>query len=233
MPAATIRSLRRCSAGRWRCARSRGLGRVEPIGKVLVAYAARTAPPLLDGDGRNSPFTAALLHNIETPGLEITFLFRSVRDDVIEATKREQQPFVYGSLSQGDLSCGTTVFGQSSEHEAGSYWAGGGRYDIAGDAYRRPSIPCWSAPGRSWCRMIGGCRAGSGGSWAMVPTFHVEGRRPTPWHEGTISAMNGHWSIHAKRGLAGYIDGGSYEIRDTTAVITGKFGTGHWKRSLQ
>ena len=45
--------------------------------------------------------------------------------------------------------------------------------------------------------------------------------------------MNGHWSIHAKRGLAGYIDGGSYEIRDTTAVITGKLGTGQWKRSLQ
>jgi hypothetical protein len=31
----------------------------------------------------------------------------------------------------------------------------------------------------------------------------------------------------------GYADAGSYEVRDTTAVITGRLGTGYWKRSLQ
>ena len=62
----------------------------------LVAYAARDGATALDG--RNSPFTTALLHNIETPGVEITFMFRNVRDDVMEATRNEQQPFVYGSL---------------------------------------------------------------------------------------------------------------------------------------
>jgi hypothetical protein len=45
--------------------------------------------------------------------------------------------------------------------------------------------------------------------------------------------MNGHWSLHASRGLNGHADGGSYEVRDATAVITGKLGTGYWKRSLQ
>ena len=67
---------------------------------MLVAYAARDGTTALDGDGRNSPFTAALLHNIETPGVEVTFMFRNVRDDVMEATRNEQQPFVYGSLSR-------------------------------------------------------------------------------------------------------------------------------------
>ena len=43
----------------------------------------RTARSRADGDGRNSPFTAALLRHIETPGLEINFLFRNVRDDVM------------------------------------------------------------------------------------------------------------------------------------------------------
>jgi hypothetical protein len=66
----------------------------------LVAYAARDGTTDNDGDGRNSPFTTALLRNIETPGLEISFLFRNVRDEVMSATKREQQPFVYGSLSK-------------------------------------------------------------------------------------------------------------------------------------
>jgi uncharacterized caspase-like protein len=78
---------------------ARGLAQVEPSGNVLVAYAARGGTLAADGDGRNSPFTTALLRHIETPGLEINFLFRNVRDDVIKATKGEQQPFVYGSLS--------------------------------------------------------------------------------------------------------------------------------------
>jgi hypothetical protein len=79
---------------------SRGLVGIEPSGNVLVAYAAKEGTTAADGAGRNSPFTASLLKHLETPGLEVNFLFRNVRDDVINATKRQQQPFVYGSLSK-------------------------------------------------------------------------------------------------------------------------------------
>jgi uncharacterized caspase-like protein len=79
---------------------ARGLAQVEPTGNMLVAFAAKDGTLAADGTGRNSPFTAALLNHIETPGLEINFLFRSVRDDVIRATNRQQHPFVYGSLSK-------------------------------------------------------------------------------------------------------------------------------------
>jgi len=82
---------------------TRGLAPTEPSDNVLIAYAARDGTTASDGDGRNSPFTTALLRHIETPGLEITFLFRRVRDDVMTATKREQQPFVYGSLSKEEI----------------------------------------------------------------------------------------------------------------------------------
>jgi uncharacterized caspase-like protein len=78
----------------------RGLGRIEPVANVLVAYAAKDGTTVADGNGRNSPFTAALLNHLETPGLEISFLFRNVREEVIAATRRQQQPFVYGSLSK-------------------------------------------------------------------------------------------------------------------------------------
>ena len=78
----------------------RGLGRIEPTNNVLVAYAAKDGTTAGDGDGRNSPFTTALLKYLETPGLEINFLFRNVRDDVIASTKSEQQPFIYGSLTK-------------------------------------------------------------------------------------------------------------------------------------
>lgn len=83
-----------------RAAPTSGLGRIEPVGNVLVAYAARDGTTALDGDARNSPFAAALLRNIEVSGVEVTFMFRNVRDDVMEATRNEQQPFVYGSLSR-------------------------------------------------------------------------------------------------------------------------------------
>jgi uncharacterized caspase-like protein len=82
---------------------ARGLAPTEPTDNVLVAYAARDGTTASDGDGRNSPFTTALLRYIEAPGLEISFLFRRVRDDVMSATKREQQPFVYGSLSKEEI----------------------------------------------------------------------------------------------------------------------------------
>jgi uncharacterized caspase-like protein len=77
---------------------SRGLAAVDPADNVLVAYAAKDGTTAQDGDRLHSPFTAALLKYIETPGLEINFLFRNVRDDVLTATQRQQQPFVYGSL---------------------------------------------------------------------------------------------------------------------------------------
>jgi len=82
---------------------ARGLAPTEPSDNVLIAYAARDGTTASDGEGRNSPFTTALLRHIETPGLEISFLFRRVRDDVMTATKREQQPFVYGSLSKEEI----------------------------------------------------------------------------------------------------------------------------------
>jgi Caspase domain len=78
----------------------RGFSRVEPSDNVLIAYAARDGTTASDGAGRNSPFTQSLLKHIETPGLEISYLFRVVRDDVMQSTKRGQQPFLYGSLSK-------------------------------------------------------------------------------------------------------------------------------------
>jgi Caspase domain len=82
---------------------TRGLARVDPFENVLVVYAARDGTVASDGNGRNSPFTTALLRHLETPGLEIDFLFRNVRDDVGAATRNEQQPFVYGSLPSEEI----------------------------------------------------------------------------------------------------------------------------------
>ncbi len=81
----------------------RGLARIEPNTNVLVAFAAKDGTTADDGSGDHSPFTQALLNNIEIPGLEINFLFRNVRDDVLDETHETQEPFLYGSLSQDEI----------------------------------------------------------------------------------------------------------------------------------
>jgi uncharacterized caspase-like protein len=78
---------------------TRGLYRIEPEDNTLVVYAAKDGTTADDGVGRrHSPFTEALLKHIATPGLEISFVFRRVRDDVVAATNPVQQPHVYGAL---------------------------------------------------------------------------------------------------------------------------------------
>jgi hypothetical protein len=94
-----------------------GLAPVEPATNVLVAYAARDGTVANDGTGRNSPYTAALLKHLETPGLEIDFLFRNVRDDVMAATNNEQQPFIYGSLSSEEIYLKTLPAGETVVEE--------------------------------------------------------------------------------------------------------------------
>ena len=77
----------------------RGLARIEPAGETLVAYASKEGTVAADGEGRNSPYSTALLAHLEEPGLEIGLMFRKVRDAVLASTGGRQEPFVYGSLS--------------------------------------------------------------------------------------------------------------------------------------
>jgi hypothetical protein len=80
-----------------------GLANLEPEGDVLVAYSARHGTVADDGSGRHSPYTEALIAHLEEPGLEINFLFRRVRDDVLKKTNRRQHPFLYGALGSEPL----------------------------------------------------------------------------------------------------------------------------------
>jgi len=82
----------------------RGLAKVEvTTSDTLIAFAAKAGSTASDGDGKNSPFTAALINNIATPGLDLRLAFGRVRDEVLKSTGSKQEPFVYGSLG------GTTV----------------------------------------------------------------------------------------------------------------------------
>jgi uncharacterized caspase-like protein len=80
-----------------------GLAKVEPTSpNTLIAYSAKAGSTALDGD-KNSPFTAALVRHITTPGLDVRKAFGFVRDDVLKNTSYKQEPYVYGSLGGDDV----------------------------------------------------------------------------------------------------------------------------------
>lgn len=79
---------------------SRGLPRIEPFGDTLLWYAAEEGKVAADGSDRNSPFTAALLRQLDVPGLELDRLFREVTKLVRLQTDDMQSPAQYGSRTE-------------------------------------------------------------------------------------------------------------------------------------
>lgn len=59
---------------------------------TLLVFAAAPGRTASDGDGRNSPFTSALLKNMAEPGVEIETMLKRVTRDVRHATNGEQSP---------------------------------------------------------------------------------------------------------------------------------------------
>jgi uncharacterized caspase-like protein len=83
----------------------RGFARVEPTAPdTLVAFSAKAGSTASDGSGEHSPFTAALLKHIATPGLDVRLALGEVRDAVMASTSPRQEPFVYGSLGGRTIS---------------------------------------------------------------------------------------------------------------------------------
>ncbi len=71
----------------------------SPQKDLLLVFATSAGRKTIDGEGRNSPFTAALLKHIEMPGQEITLLTRHLRDEVAAATGGKQIPAHYAIVS--------------------------------------------------------------------------------------------------------------------------------------
>ncbi len=94
------RSLATWTGGR-SAAASRGLAREDRAGQgMLIAYATAPGEIAADGEGANSPFTAALARNLALPGVEVRQIMTRVRVEVMRATNQRQQPWDHSSLNQ-------------------------------------------------------------------------------------------------------------------------------------
>lgn len=74
-----------------------GAGATHGAG-TLIAFATAPGQVALDGEGANSPFSAALSRHIGTPGLEVQQMLTRVRAEVVAATKNKQVPWSNSSL---------------------------------------------------------------------------------------------------------------------------------------
>jgi hypothetical protein len=67
-------------------------------GGMIIGFATAPGDVAADGEGRNSPFTKALLKNMPIPGLEIQQMMTRVKADVFSETKESQEPWHNSSL---------------------------------------------------------------------------------------------------------------------------------------
>jgi uncharacterized caspase-like protein len=86
---------RSAGIGRGLAAASTGLG-------TFIAYSTQPGNVALDGQGRNSPFTAALVKHIATKGHNLPATMIEVRKEVVAATGGAQVPWDHSALT-GDF----------------------------------------------------------------------------------------------------------------------------------
>jgi len=94
-----VESLARKASGNTRALyATRGLARIDRGEGLVVGFSTAADDVALDGDGRNSPYTRALLKRLQEPGLEVEMMFRRVAADVNSQTGGRQRPETYVSL---------------------------------------------------------------------------------------------------------------------------------------
>ncbi|MER9947180.1 caspase family protein [Mesorhizobium sp. M0047] len=96
-----VRSLYRGQPGKTKSLGvTRGLARMEITQGSFIAFATAPGTVALDGEGGHSPFTAALLDHIESPGMSINDIMTDVTSAVLAATDNQQLPWCNSSLSR-------------------------------------------------------------------------------------------------------------------------------------
>ena len=87
------------SMGTRSAAVGQGLAQVQTGVGTFIAYSTQPGNVALDGQGRNSPFTAALTKSLREPGRNLTSVMIDVRKDVLATTGGKQVPWDHSALT--------------------------------------------------------------------------------------------------------------------------------------
>jgi hypothetical protein len=77
----------------------RGLAPIESGVGTLISFSTQPGNVALDGNGRNSPFTGALVQRITTSTEDLSALLIDVRNDVRKVTENKQVPWEHSALT--------------------------------------------------------------------------------------------------------------------------------------
>jgi uncharacterized caspase-like protein len=77
----------------------RGFAPVESGEGTLISFSTQPGNVALDGTGRNSPYTTALLKHIATPGDDLPTILINVRNEVMQQTARRQVPWEHSAMT--------------------------------------------------------------------------------------------------------------------------------------
>jgi hypothetical protein len=77
-----------------------GLAQIEVGENSFIAFATQPGNIAVDGAGNNSPFTTALLDNVEIPGLSISDMMIRVRNETEKSTLGRQVPWDQSNLRE-------------------------------------------------------------------------------------------------------------------------------------
>jgi uncharacterized caspase-like protein/regulator of sirC expression with transglutaminase-like and TPR domain len=77
-----------------------GMGRIGRADGVLFAFAAAPNETAPDGEGKNSPFTAALVRHFGTAGVELRTALTLVQQDVYDRSRGRQLPYIESGLPE-------------------------------------------------------------------------------------------------------------------------------------
>lgn len=90
------------SMGTRSAAVGQGLAQVQTGVGTFISYSTQPGNVALDGSGRNSPFTTALVKRVKEPGRSLNAVMIDVRKDVLSATAGKQVPWDHSALT-GDF----------------------------------------------------------------------------------------------------------------------------------
>ncbi len=92
----------------------KGLAQVDAGVGTFISYSTQPGNVALDGEGRNSPFAAALVKRMAAGGGNLTSVMIDVRKDVIASTGGKQVPWDHSALT-GEFYFDPSAKGEDSE----------------------------------------------------------------------------------------------------------------------
>lgn len=150
---------------------------------TYICYSTGPGQVALDGEGRNSPYAAALLQHMMTPGLSIEQVFKRVRLSLGKVTDGKQIPWTLSSLqgefyfTPGEAPADIPAAPMSTEREQPKAPADTAKRKAAVDLPASFTDP---STGVEFILVRGGC-------FPMGDTFGDGHEQEKPWHEVCVN----------------------------------------------